>query len=128
MIAFVFPVKVLRNAVWGRPVRRGCANTSPSRTRWTPFSATRCAKLCLEDPDNRLKETQVHPAQPLCRHALHYYKAVATARRPSWLAGHSLGEYKRCSRRRVRFHDRNCGSCRSAVSSWPRPRTAAWAR
>lgn len=50
-------------------------------------------KLCLEDPDNRLKETQFTQPSLYVVNALHYYKAVAEGGRPAYVAGHSLGEY-----------------------------------
>jgi malonyl CoA-acyl carrier protein transacylase len=49
--------------------------------------------LCLEDPDNRLKETQYTQPSLYVANALHYYKAVAQGTRPAYVAGHSLGEY-----------------------------------
>ncbi|HEX8617965.1 MAG TPA: ACP S-malonyltransferase [Thermoanaerobaculia bacterium] len=50
-------------------------------------------KLCLEDPDNLLKETQYTQPSLYVVNALHYYKAAAEGTRPAFLAGHSLGEY-----------------------------------
>jgi malonyl CoA-acyl carrier protein transacylase len=50
-------------------------------------------KLCLEDPDNRLKETQFTQPSLYVVNALHYYKAVREGSRPDYVAGHSLGEY-----------------------------------
>jgi malonyl CoA-acyl carrier protein transacylase len=50
-------------------------------------------KLCLEDPDNRLKETQFTQPSLYVVNALHYYKAVSQGIQPAYLAGHSLGEY-----------------------------------
>lgn len=50
-------------------------------------------KLCLEDPENRLKETQYTQPSLYVVNALHYYKALADGQRPDFLAGHSLGEY-----------------------------------
>ena len=50
-------------------------------------------QLCLEDADNRLKETQYTQPSLYVVNALHYYKAVSEGARPAWLAGHSLGEY-----------------------------------
>jgi malonyl CoA-acyl carrier protein transacylase len=50
-------------------------------------------KLCLEDADNRLKETQFTQPSLYVVNALHYYKALAGGTRPSYVAGHSLGEY-----------------------------------
>jgi len=50
-------------------------------------------KLCLEDADDRLKQTQFTQPSLYVVNALHYYKAVREGARPAWLAGHSLGEY-----------------------------------
>jgi malonyl CoA-acyl carrier protein transacylase len=50
-------------------------------------------KLCLEDPENQLKETQFTQPCLYVVNALHYYKAVREGGRPEYLAGHSLGEY-----------------------------------
>src|SRR5437764_5403869 len=50
-------------------------------------------KLCLEDPDNRLKETQFTQPSLYVVNALHHYKAVGQGTRPDYVAGHSLGEY-----------------------------------
>ena len=50
-------------------------------------------RLCLEDPDNRLKETQYTQPSLYVVNALHYYKAVREGAKPAYLAGHSLGEY-----------------------------------
>jgi malonyl CoA-acyl carrier protein transacylase len=50
-------------------------------------------KLCLEDPDNRLKETEFTQPSLYVVNALHYYKAVSQGTQPAYVAGHSLGEY-----------------------------------
>lgn len=50
-------------------------------------------KLCLEDPENRLKETQFTQPSLYVVNALHYYKAIGEGGRPAYVAGHSLGEY-----------------------------------
>jgi malonyl CoA-acyl carrier protein transacylase len=50
-------------------------------------------KLCLEDADDRLKQTEFTQPGLYVVNALHYYKAVREGARPAWLAGHSLGEY-----------------------------------
>jgi malonyl CoA-acyl carrier protein transacylase len=49
--------------------------------------------LCLEDADNRLKETQYTQPALYVANALHYWKAIADGARPDVVAGHSLGEY-----------------------------------
>jgi malonyl CoA-acyl carrier protein transacylase len=50
-------------------------------------------KLCLEDTDGRLKQTQYTQPSLYVVNALHYYKALSQGVRPAFLAGHSLGEY-----------------------------------
>jgi trans-AT polyketide synthase, acyltransferase and oxidoreductase domains len=50
-------------------------------------------KLCLEDTDGRLKQTQYTQPCLYVVNALHYYKALSQGMRPAFLAGHSLGEY-----------------------------------
>lgn len=50
-------------------------------------------KLCLEDTDGRLKQTQYTQPSLYVVNALHYYKALSQGVQPSFLAGHSLGEY-----------------------------------
>jgi malonyl CoA-acyl carrier protein transacylase len=50
-------------------------------------------QLCLEDADNRLKETQYTQPALYVVNALHYFKAVADGSKPDAVAGHSLGEY-----------------------------------
>jgi malonyl CoA-acyl carrier protein transacylase len=50
-------------------------------------------KLCLEDAENRMKETQFTQPCLYVVNALYYYKAVSQGTRPAYLAGHSMGEY-----------------------------------
>jgi malonyl CoA-acyl carrier protein transacylase len=50
-------------------------------------------KLCLEDADKQLSQTQYTQPCLYVVNALHYYKATAEGERPGYLAGHSLGEY-----------------------------------
>src|SRR5688500_17182210 len=50
-------------------------------------------KLCLEDPNNSLKDTQYTQPCLYVVNALHYYKAIGQGLRPAYVAGHSLGEY-----------------------------------
>lgn len=50
-------------------------------------------KLCLEDPDDQLKQTQYTQPSLYVVNALHYYNAIAGGARPDFVAGHSLGEY-----------------------------------
>lgn len=50
-------------------------------------------QACLEDPGNKLRETQYTQPCLYVVNALHYYKACSEGRRPDYVAGHSLGEY-----------------------------------
>jgi malonyl CoA-acyl carrier protein transacylase len=50
-------------------------------------------KLCLEDENKQLSQTQFTQPCLYVVNALHYYKAMADGEQPSYLAGHSLGEY-----------------------------------
>jgi malonyl CoA-acyl carrier protein transacylase len=50
-------------------------------------------RLCLEDPDKQLTQTQFTQPSLYVVNALHYYKAIADGKQPDYLAGHSLGEY-----------------------------------
>lgn len=49
--------------------------------------------LCIEDPSNRLKQTQYTQPSLYVVNALHHYKALSQGTRPDFVAGHSLGEY-----------------------------------
>jgi len=50
-------------------------------------------KLCLEDEGNRLKQTQFTQPSLYVINALHYYNTIEKGLQPSFLSGHSLGEY-----------------------------------
>jgi malonyl CoA-acyl carrier protein transacylase len=50
-------------------------------------------ELCLEDASKQLSQTQYTQPCLFVVNALHYYKAKAEGKQPSYLAGHSLGEY-----------------------------------
>lgn len=50
-------------------------------------------RLCLEDPDNLLKQTQYTQPSLYVVNSLHVFKAVIDGARPTHVAGHSLGEY-----------------------------------
>lgn len=49
--------------------------------------------LCIEDPANRLKQTQYTQPSLYVVNALYHYKALSQGLRPDVVAGHSLGEY-----------------------------------
>lgn len=50
-------------------------------------------RLCLDDPGNRLNETQYTQPSLYVVNSLHMFKAVIEGARPTHVAGHSLGEY-----------------------------------
>jgi malonyl CoA-acyl carrier protein transacylase len=50
-------------------------------------------QLCLEDRLGQLNDTRYTQPSLYVVNALHYYQAVAQGSRPSFVAGHSLGEY-----------------------------------
>jgi malonyl CoA-acyl carrier protein transacylase len=50
-------------------------------------------KLCLEDANKQLSQTQYTQPCLYVVNALHYYKAIAERGNAAYLAGHSLGEY-----------------------------------
>ena len=50
-------------------------------------------ELCLEDVENRLRETQFTQPCLYVVNALYYYKALRQGMRPAYVEGHSLGEY-----------------------------------
>ena len=50
-------------------------------------------RLCLENTDGRLTETQYTQPSLYVVNALHYYKASGQGNRPAYVAGHSLGEF-----------------------------------
>lgn len=49
--------------------------------------------LCIEDPDNKLQQTQYTQPCLYIVNALHYFKVKAEGKAPSVFIGHSLGEY-----------------------------------
>lgn len=50
-------------------------------------------KMCLEDAESKLSQTQFTQPCLYTVSALNYFKAVASGPKPDFLAGHSLGEY-----------------------------------
>jgi malonyl CoA-acyl carrier protein transacylase len=93
MIAFVFPGQGSQKRGMGQGLFDQVREYLAVENEVDALLGYSMRTLCLEDPDNRLKETQFTQPSLYVVNALHYYKAVADGARPSWLAGHSLGEY-----------------------------------
>jgi malonyl CoA-acyl carrier protein transacylase len=93
MIAFVFPGQGSQKRGMGQGLFDEAPQYAAVERDVDRILGYSLRKLCLEDPDNRLKETQFTQPCLYVVNALHYYKAVSQGARPAYLAGHSLGEY-----------------------------------
>lgn len=93
MIAFVFPGQGSQKRGMGQGLFDEVSEYAAVEKDVDAILGYSMRKLCLEDADNRLKETQFTQPSLYVVNALHYYKAIADGVRPDYLAGHSLGEY-----------------------------------
>jgi malonyl CoA-acyl carrier protein transacylase len=93
MIAFVFPGQGSQKRGMGQGLFDEVREYAAVETNVDAIRGYSLRKLCLEDADNRLKETQFTQPSLYVVNALHYYKAVSQGTHPAYLAGHSLGEY-----------------------------------
>lgn len=93
MIAFVFPGQGSQKRGMGQGLFDEVREYAAVEKDVDAILGYSMRKLCLEDADNRLKETQFTQPSLYVVNALHYYKAVSEGARPAYLAGHSLGEY-----------------------------------
>src|SRR5215471_12296563 len=93
MIAFVFPGQGSQKRGMGQGLFDETPQYAAVEEDVDAILGYSLRKLCLEDADNRLKETQFTQPSLYVVNALHYYKAVSQGRYPAYLAGHSLGEY-----------------------------------
>jgi len=93
MIAFVFPGQGSQKRGMGAGLFDEAPQYAEVEKEVDAILGYSLRKLCLEDPDNRLKETEFTQPCLYVVNALHYYKAVNQGARPDYLAGHSLGEY-----------------------------------
>lgn len=93
MIAFVFPGQGSQKRGMGQGLFDEVREYAAVEKDVDAILGYSMRKLCLEDPDNRLKETQYTQPSLYVVNALHYYKAHSEGIQPAWLAGHSLGEY-----------------------------------
>ena len=93
MTAFVFPGQGSQKRGMGQGLFDEVREYSAVEKDVDAILGYSLRKLCLEDPDNRLKETQFTQPCLYVVNALHYYKAASQGTRPAYVAGHSLGEY-----------------------------------
>ena len=93
MIAFVFPGQGSQKRGMGQGLFDEVREYAAVEKDVDAILGYSMRKLCLEDADNRLKETQFTQPGLYVVNALHYYKTLAEGARPDYLAGHSLGEY-----------------------------------
>jgi malonyl CoA-acyl carrier protein transacylase len=93
MIAFVFPGQGSQKRGMGADLFDEARQYAEVEKEVDAILGYSLRELCLEDPDNRLKETEFTQPCLYVVNALHYYNAVNQGARPDFLAGHSLGEY-----------------------------------
>jgi malonyl CoA-acyl carrier protein transacylase len=93
MITFVFPGQGSQKRGMGQGLFDEVPEYAAVEQEVDAIVGYSMRRLCLEDPENRLKETQFTQPSLYVVNALHYYKAVREGARPHYVAGHSLGEY-----------------------------------
>jgi len=93
MIAFIFPGQGSQKRGMGQGLFDEVREYAVVENDVDTILGYSMRKLCLEDADNRLKETQFTQPSLYVVNALYYYKAVGEGADPAYLAGHSLGEY-----------------------------------
>lgn len=93
MLAFVFPGQGSQKKGMGQGLFDSVAEYAAVERQVDELLGYSMRKLCIEDPDERLKETQYTQPSLYVVNALYYYQARAGGLKPDYLAGHSLGEY-----------------------------------
>jgi malonyl CoA-acyl carrier protein transacylase len=93
MIAFVFPGQGSQRKGMGEELFDTVPEYAAVERDVDAMLGYSMRRLCLEDPDRRLTQTQYTQPSLYVVSALHYYKAAARGAKPDYLAGHSLGEY-----------------------------------
>jgi malonyl CoA-acyl carrier protein transacylase len=93
MLAFVFPGRGSQKKGMGAGLFDEVREFSAVEREVDALLGYSLRALCLEDADNTLKDTQYTQPALYTVNALHYYKAIAEGQKPSFVAGHSLGEY-----------------------------------
>ena len=93
MIAFVFPGQGSQKKGMGQGLFDEVADYAAIEPEVDALLGYSLRQLCLEDPEDRLKDTRYTQPALYVVNALHTRKALDDGARPKWLAGHSLGEY-----------------------------------
>jgi malonyl CoA-acyl carrier protein transacylase len=93
MIAFVFPGQGSQKKGMGQGLFDEVREYVSVEKEIDAIVGYSMRKLCLEDTEGRLKETQYTQPALYVVNALHYYQAIGQGIRPVFAAGHSLGEY-----------------------------------
>src|SRR5260370_10250896 len=93
MIAFIFPGQGSQKRGMGQGLFGEVSEYVMVEKEVDRILGYSLRKLCLEDAENRLQETQFTQPSLYVANALHYYKAVSQGTHPDYVAGHSLGEY-----------------------------------
>jgi malonyl CoA-acyl carrier protein transacylase len=93
MIAFVFPGQGSQKRGMGQGLFDEVREYTAVEKEVDAILGYSLRKLCLEDAENRMKETQFTQPCLYVVNALYFYKATSQGTRPAYLAGHSMGEY-----------------------------------
>jgi malonyl CoA-acyl carrier protein transacylase len=93
MIAFVFPGQGSQKKGMGQGLFDEVSEYAAVEKDVDALLGYSMRKLCLEDAENRLKDTQFTQPSLYVVNALHHWKAASQGARPAYVAGHSLGEY-----------------------------------
>lgn len=93
MIAHVFPGQGAQKRGMGQVLFDEVAEFKELEPHVDALLGYSIRQLCLEDPEQRLKETQYTQPALYVVNALHHWKARSEGAVPALLAGHSLGEY-----------------------------------
>jgi malonyl CoA-acyl carrier protein transacylase len=93
MLAFVFPGQGSQHRGMGQRLFDEVPAYVAAEREVDALLGYSLRQLCLQDPDNRLKQTQYTQPALYVVNALHYYQAIARGEVPTHVSGHSLGEY-----------------------------------